>query len=553
MNFAVFFYFRLSSVSASIIASIIILIGTITFLISPLLSQKKTKTKPKIQNIEDQKSTPPKPISKDTSKEILFISSIEEVVRLILNNSDATRLKQLEILKADTGLRKTNSPYAPSIASGWQRQKTKNRYTNSFTSGDTTEIDSYFLKAKRLFSSGTYFEVQIADIYKKSDEIENPLFPSTSDTSDIFSPATLHSTQLSVVLKQELLKNAFGYSHRRSLAIQENIAEIERQHLINEITSILVSSMINFWKFKIAHGNIKTASSLLKNTHKVLAITRRKKRIGLAESFEISQWKALIANAKSILKTVNLQYDKLRRDLRRTLNLKSNQQLSHQGKLNTVIPNNLDIENDLKMAYQKRPDFKSLQLHKKNIKRVFEITKNNLLPSVSVNAQYAWRGFDPNSGEAYSQSSSGEYPDYSVGFSVEYPLWDDGLRVDLRDAKINLEQIEIEEKQLKGSISDEINHGFQEIQVSYQKYKNAQEILKSNRTFYSGILKRYRQGRFSATAVKNALDTLVQSEQGLIEAIINFNISIVRYDLSRNFLFEKYNVDIDQLINKLKR
>ena len=66
-------------------------------------------------------------------------------------------------------------------------------------------------------------------------------------------------------------------------------------------------------------------------------------------------------------------------------------------------------------------------------------------------------------------------------------------------------------------------------------------------------MRRYRQGRFSATAVKNALDTFVQSEQGLTEAIVNFNIVLVRYALSCNQLFKKYGIDIDKVVNSMYR
>ena len=192
-------------------------------------------------------------------------------------------------------------------------------------------------------------------------------------------------------------------------------------------------------------------------------------------------------------------------------------------------------------------------LQKENAKRALEIAENQLWPSLSIGARYTGQGFDGNSSKAYEHSLEGKYPDYSFDFKLEYPLWDEGLRAERRNAKISLRQLDIQEKQMRRQIRDEIRQGIQEIQTAHQRVLNSRQALASNRAYYRGLVGRYRQGRFSATAVKNALDTLVQSEQGLTEAIVNFNIALVRYDLSCNTLFKKYNIDIDKVLDRISK
>jgi hypothetical protein len=55
-------------------------------------------------------------------------------------------------------------------------------------------------------------------------------------------------------------------------------------------------------------------------------------------------------------------------------------------------------------------------------------------------------------------------------------------------------------------------------------------------------------GRFNALAVKNALDTYVQNQLQEIQARINYNINLMRYDLSKNALLDKFEINVDKLV-----
>ncbi len=478
--------------------------------------------------------------------------TLKEVVHLVLNKSHQVHIQQLDIIKSDTELRKNNSQYSPSIESGWQVGKRKDRFSNSLTSKNETDTSSLYLRAKKLFSSGTYFETEVSDNRVGRGTVDNPAFNSFS-SGDTFSPPTLHTTKLSLVLRQELLKNAFGYAQRRQNRILANQSEIQRQQLTYDLSQLVASTLVDFWSLAIAQENVRTAERLLQNLNNIHKITGRKRRLGLAETFELNQWNALISTAKVRLKNAKLSRDTMKRDLGRALNLEPGYVFGKITELYGKIPQDIEATKDLQFAYTNRPDFKFIQLQRKNAEDRLEIAQNQLLPSLSVGARYTSQGFDRELSESSSQVQENKYPDYSFDFRLEYPLWDEGLKVDLRNAKIDLRKLDTEEKQLRRQIKDQINQGIQSIKTSHYALEHTKSSLASVRIYYRGLLKRYRQGRFSATAVKEALDSLAQSEQSHTETIINFNIALVRYDLTRNFLFQKYEVDIDQVINRMQR
>jgi len=117
---------------------------------------------------------------------------------------------------------------------------------------------------------------------------------------------------------------------------------------------------------------------------------------------------------------------------------------------------------------------------------------------------------------------------------------------------VGLRQLAIQERKLKRQIRDEVGEGLAQIKVAHEVLQKAINAEQQTRAFYYGLLRRYRQGRFTAVAVKNALDALAQSRGALMGAKINFNIAIVRYDLVRNKIFQKYNIDINRVLKKMR-
>lgn len=481
--------------------------------------------------------------------------SMEETIRLVLDNNNQVRIQQLEIIKSDSDLLKDEAQYAPVFEGGYQGNKTIDRkFPGYLQQGNIQDTDRIYGKIKKLFQTGTYFEAEVSDSRFDSNRNEGGYGESLiGGGGDQLRPQRpLHTGALTFVLRQELLKNAFGYNQRRINDINRNNAAIQRQNLIFELTGLVVSTMVEYWQLSIAEENVRTSEELLRNTRNIRRITIQKRGISLAESFEVNQFNALLAQAEIRLDTTKLDRNSKRRSLLRVMNLDPELALSGAASLVTKLPDDLEAERDLKTAYNSRPDFRSIKLQMENARKAFEVAENDLLPSVSVGGSYSSRDFGRHASSAYHDVPRGRYPDVGVEFKVEYPLWNETARVDARNAKVSLRQLQIQEEQLRRQIRDEIYEGLENIRVTFASMKKARVALDQTRAFYGGLVRRYRQGRFNANTVKEALDALVQSRQAMMEATINYNISLVRYDLTRNTIFSKFSIDIETVVDRMQ-
>jgi len=48
--------------------------------------------------------------------------------------------------------------------------------------------------------------------------------------------------------------------------------------------------------------------------------------------------------------------------------------------------------------------------------------------------------------------------------------------------------------------------------------------------------------------VKNALDAMIDSRQRELNALVQYNITLLRYDLATNFMFDRYKIDVNAYI-----
>lgn len=478
--------------------------------------------------------------------------TLEQIVRMVLDNNNLVRIQQLEILKADTELLKEDAKYAPKVGASYEGYEKRDKATAStIFSGDKINQDTYKAYINKLFSTGTYFQLEASDSRFDSNAGDSAALAGT--TFSRLSQPPLHTGALTVTLRQELLKNAFGYSQRRINDIAQNNSVIKREELTLQLTQLVVKTMVDYWSLAISEENVRTSELLLTNTRNIRDITLGKTNLGLAESFEVNQWNALLSQAEVQMTNATLDRNQKRRELLRTLNLAPDLDLQGAGELAAQIPRDIDREKDIALARETRPDLRNIRLQMKNAEMFSEIAENSLLPSMSLGGRLSSRDNGRYSASAFNEVPRGTYPEAGVEFRVEMPLWDDSARVDSRNAQIARKQLTLQETQLERQVEDEIRDGYDRIQAAYGALKKAESGVEQMNYFYGGLLVRYRQGRFTAVAVKNALDSLVQARLALTQARINFNISLVRYELARNTVFKRYNIDINEVLDRLRK
>ncbi|UOG29638.1 TolC family protein [Leptospira noguchii] len=485
----------------------------------------------------------------------LKLTTEETVKRALESNYNLQNLRY-ELAKSDTNFLKNDSKYSwRLIADGKSSQSILPFNQANFFTG--TKISDDTIKGgieKILQTTGTYFKVEAGSRRFDSNAFENPSTTPAGFSSLGIPP--LYTGFVRATISQDLLKNSFGYKGRNEVKILESQAEIVKNQVSQQISSVIVDSLVDFWDYSIKTQAVKTYKQLVENTRNIRNLTARKQNLGLSESFEVNQWNALLAQAQNQLETAQVQKEESKRKLIRSLKIPDNTTLSEETNLLEELVEKPEYTKDLEYAYKHRADFLNALKQKEIAEAALKNANNDRLPTLTLSgtgASQAQNIIAPQ--DNYNDTNQGittaKYKEWTGQVNFVYPIADKGIYAGVRDANIGMRQATLKEEELKNEVRDDVKTRIEALEASHRIYKNNIVTERETASYYNGVFRSFRQGRADAVAVKNALDTHVQDQLRLTQAKVNFNIDLLRYYLAKNALMERFQVDRDKLIPHL--
>jgi len=495
-------------------------------------------------------------LGQETNPKVLRLS-LKDAVKKVIDTNATVQNAKFEILKADTPIYKNESKFTWKIIAEAAKSEVKLPYNqNNFLSGTKLQTDKLSAGIEKQFSSGTYFLAEVSTIRFDANALENPL--TTPAAFAFLGVKPLHTGAVSVKLSQELLKYSFGRTEKTKEQILRTQSAIQQDTLIFQLTQLVTQTLVEYWSLSIADSAVLTYERLLENAKSIRNLTARKQAIGTAERFEQSQWNSVVANVESQVERTKLDRNDAKRRLQRILGVDSETEVNGVTDLVEVIPE-INLEADIKYALENRIDLKNLKRQKELARLGLSVAEDEDMPSVKISGTASSRAQSLLSPQDnyylgnYNGIRSWKYPEYRADITLSYPLWDQGVKTTIRDSQINIKEITDQEAALTREIEDELRTRYEAIKSSYSVLLTAKRTEEETKKFYDGLVAKFIQGRYSALAVKNALDAFTQAQLVGFQAKVNFNINLLRYDLAKNYLFEKYDIDVYKVLDELKK
>ena len=107
-------------------------------------------------------------------------------------------------------------------------------------------------------------------------------------------------------------------------------------------------------------------------------------------------------------------------------------------------------------------------------------------------------------------------------------------------------------EELTQEIRDDVLNKMENVRLTHEVLMRTRESKEQAELYYNRLMARVRQGRFNSVNVKTSLDNLVANRQRELEALVQFNVSILQFDLAKNEIFERYNVDVEKYLAQVK-
>nr|WP_244147721.1 TolC family protein [Leptospira yanagawae] len=484
--------------------------------------------------------------------------SISQAIEQVIENNTIVQNAKLEIVKADSPEWKNQSQYSWKALASIQsaKQLFPNNRNNVFA-GTIRSQDRIAAGVEKQFKTGTYFKTEISTVRYDVNAFENP-DPATAGFASLLAAPPMYTGALSVTLSQELLKYGFGKTEEDKEKLLKNQTLLVRENYINILTQLVVKILVDYWSLSIVDSRIATYEKVSKNTEEIRRLTLRKTGLGLSEGFEVNQWNQAYLKTQSLLEKAKVDRIEAERNLIRILNVDTASSIEGVTDLSETLPTGINLKNDKEYALSHRTDYLILKREREIAKLALKTALAEDDPSLLATVSYSSIGqnfLSPQENFIARQRgvTSFLYPQINAELKMSYPLWDLGIKAGIRDAETNLKVNELKIQNLEQEIEQEIEIRHEALIASHALLKDLLKTKRETEIFYNGLMERFKQGRYTAVNVKNALDSLANTELAVTQAKINFNINLVRYELAKNSLFEKYGLDLYSILEEVEK
>jgi outer membrane protein len=394
-----------------------------------------------------------------------------------------------------------------------------------------------------------------------------------------------------VGFSQELL-NGFGLlPNTRNIRIAKNSRKIaDWQFTLQAITTV-TNTITAYWELVFARENVKVQQQAVTVAEKLYNDNRKQLEIGTMAPLDVTR-------AESELAT-----DRQNLIVAQTAKLQQEQVLKNDIAKNPLAPNliNVDIiptdlpqrpepveapsfEEAVKEAFAKRPDLQQQVLNLQNGDIEVRATRNALLPTATLVAQYGTVGLGGNQpilgaarlaasaspvvngagvpvviapnigpiflptisqavtgtksggfGDASSQVFHNNFPDYSVSVSLNVPLRNRQAQADNQRAILTQRQLEAQMQQLKNAALLDVRNTYIALEQDRARVEAASKARELQQQTFDAEQKKYQLGASTVYLVIqtqrdliSAQGTELRSLADLVEAKANYDRAVGR-------------------------
>jgi len=340
--------------------------------------------------------------------------------------------------------------------------------------------------------------------------------------------------------------------------ILKNGAKMQKEAVIFQLSIVIVQVIGEYWNTVISKVSLENAELQINETKKVRDLTARNARYGLADEYNLNYYNSLLAGAEARFEMTRQRYRESLRSFLTTINVSENTEVTGTAVFSNKYQK-VNVDEALMSAYNKRADYRIAFTALENAKMSLQVAENNTLPSLTasfvgrLNSESSkFSGTTGGSGSV-GQISGFQYPGYEGKITVTYPIGDTDLYTQERNARFKLKQAEIQLDKYRRTVRDDVMNSTANIETTYKVYQKTIEARRQSELFYRGMVNNLRLGRITSAVAKNGLDALVQSREQELQALVGYNIALLQFDVARNVLFEKYNIDVEKYIPKDKK
>ena len=457
--------------------------------------------------------------------------TVESAILLALENNQSLKVERLNPQIHKTFEDEEQATFDPVLTgeASFSKELAQKRQTNpstSFEDEDTSmEVD---IGVSKFLSTGTDIAVDLSTKLTWSD-----LY------SDQYAP------RIGLSVTQALLRGRGTGVNLASLR-QSRLDTQASQYELRGFVEAMVSQVEEtYWDHALSQRKIKIFQESLKVAEHQLRETEELIGVGKLPETEITSAQAEIALQRQDLINARSTMGKTRLRLLRLLNPPGSNLWQREILLKNppIVPEvTMDsVESHVDVALRLRPDLNEARLSMERGDLEVVKTKNGLLPKLDLFLTLGKTGYADSFGSSVSDIT-GDYYDFSVGISVQYPFRNRDARARHKRSLLSRDQATEAVNNLANLVEMDVRTAYIEVNRAKDQISATIATLKLQEEKLRIETEKFRVGRSTMFLVAQAQRDLLFSQISEIEAVVNYLKALVELHRLEGSLLERRGI-----------
>jgi outer membrane protein len=488
--------------------------------------------------------TTPRPTTQTAEPQVRRLT-IEEAVRLALENNLGIQIARFDPQLEDLGVAQAQSNWAPTLTNQFQSTSTDSP-NNTFLAGGQglKTSDDRFIN-----TMGVQQTTRWGGRYNLGWDGSRM---TTNNAFTTFSPQLRSS--LSFGYEQPLVRGFSIDSVRQQLASSLKNREIADVQVRQTIASTMRTVRNAYWNLAFAHAALRVQQQSLELAQESLRNTRARVEIGTTPPIDIVEAESEVAQRDEAVIVGEAQIQTAE-DTLRALVLDPSAPDFWTVHLEAVDlppfqPITVDTDGAVRNALEKRTDLlqsrKSLELNDVNIR----FLRNQTLPDVTASFDYGLSGlggtqlqravgpFGPGSGAVIGETQRGfgsvvgdlfrnTYPAWTASLNISYPLGTSTAQANLARARLQNSQALTQIRNQQLQVSTQVREAARQVQTNQKRVESTRSSRSLAERRLEAEQRKLAAGTSTSFVVFQTQRDLAVARNNELRAILDFNQSVV--------------------------
>lgn len=212
----------------------------------------------------------------------------------------------------------------------------------------------------------------------------------------------------------------------------------------------------------------------------------------------------------------------------------------------TFEPKEVPLKETIKIAMEKRPELKELQIEVENAGMEVRRKKNELFPKLDLTGGVRYSGLGGTIDGAHDSTFSGDFQGEFITLTFEVPIGNRAARNDYKKAKLGKEQSALNVKKKELDIVVEVRGSVREVMTNIERVMATRKARELAQKRLEVEEKKYSVGRSTSLEILRAQEDLATAEGNETKALTDYEISRGSLEAAKGTILDAYNIQVEE-------